>query len=90
MKTILATILIFSFTGSFTSPKRGYVHTREFVSTTEWTDEVTVQHDTYLDLDYVSDEEGITVTVLGCKVDGLTCDSPANFKRLVERSRRSS
>lgn len=84
MKTILAAvILIFSV-----SPQKHetYVHTREFLSETDWIDSVTVPGG-YLDLRYQIDKEGLTVVLLGCKVNGTTCDSPAEFKRMVSPGR---
>jgi hypothetical protein len=84
MKIVLAaTILIFSFANQKADQGK-YIHTREFTSPTEWID-TTTQGNAYMDLDCEFTEEGLTVTVLGCKVRGTRCDSPAEFKRLVEQ-----
>ena len=89
MKTILATILLFSFHPQNAGERYvqtrvsdgQYVHEREYVAG-GYVDSLDVPNG-YLDLRYEFDEQGFTVTVLGCKFGHVVCDSPEEFHRLV-------
>jgi len=78
MRILIATILI------FTSPAqpRTQRHTREDIPG-GFIDTVQLEHGTYIDVRYDDNPDGMGVTMLGCKVKGVACDSPAMFKRLV-------
>jgi hypothetical protein len=85
VKTILATIVIFSFTSRADNRREvKYVHTREFVSPTDWIDSVSISPDTYIDVRYEDRGDGISVALLGCRVNGSKCDSPSQFRWMTK------
>jgi hypothetical protein len=67
-----------------TAPRTAFVHTRERIDSQSWVDSVSITPETYIDLRYDYNPGGIAVTMLGCKVSSMLCDSPAQFRRMVE------
>ncbi len=82
MKLLIATILMFS---PNTPRKPGFVHTRERIDSQSWVDSVSITPETYVDVRYDYNPDGMGITMLGCFVRGVKCDSPAQWKAMVSR-----
>ena len=78
--------LLFLIIVPTTAPSPAFVHTREQIGDRGWVDSVSISPQTYIDVRYDHSADGISVTLLGCRVNGTACDSPAQFRRLVSLS----
>lgn len=88
MKLALLILLIVPTTTTAPSRKtEQFVYTREWIGSHDWIDSVTIAPDTYIDVRYDYNPDGIGVTMLGCFVRGVPCDSSAMFKRLVSETK---
>jgi hypothetical protein len=94
MKLLITTILIFSFVAAADnraadSKEVKYDHDIEIVGTLDWIDSVTISPDTYIDVRYDYNPGGIGITMLDCRANGVKCDSPSEFRRMVGQMTRA-
>jgi hypothetical protein len=83
-------VLLFSFSIKAGPQKAEVKYVREFISPTGSIDSTSVTFQgqvAYIDLRREISDQGFSISVLGCKVNGVVCDSPAEFKFLVSKMR---